>query len=93
MPERRHIYNQFVIRTNRRDELVEHLKVNKIGNEIYYPVPMHEQDCFSELGYKEGDFPLSECAARKTVAIPIYPELKATAISEIVQGIKGLFSK
>ncbi|MHC4075430.1 MAG: DegT/DnrJ/EryC1/StrS family aminotransferase [Planctomycetota bacterium] len=69
------IYNQYVIRVPKRDELLAHLRENNIGCAVYYPVSMHEQDCFEYLGYKADDFPESEKAAEEVLAIPIYPEL------------------
>lgn len=84
---RRHVFNQFVIRVQSRDNLMAYLKQNGIGCEIYYPVPLHLQACFSNLGYKHGDLPMSEKASLETLALPIYPSLNKVQQQRIVATI------
>jgi dTDP-4-amino-4,6-dideoxygalactose transaminase len=88
----RHIFNQYVIRVPRRDDLLNHLKAQDIGAEVYYPVPMHLQECFAYLGHKNGDFSESEKAAKETIALPIYPELDSAQAEHIVETISRFYS-
>ncbi|MDI6694117.1 MAG: DegT/DnrJ/EryC1/StrS family aminotransferase [Anaerolineales bacterium] len=83
----RHVYHLYVIQADQRDELKTYLHQNGIGAEIYYPVPLHLQGCFKHLGYKLGDLPVSERAARRSLALPIYPELNDQMLLEIVETI------
>jgi dTDP-4-amino-4,6-dideoxygalactose transaminase len=88
-----HIFNQFVIRTKRRDALREHLTKKGIGSAVYYPLPLHLQECYRDLGYRRGDLPESERAARETVALPIYPELTTGQQRRVVREIKDFYIK
>jgi len=88
----RHIYNQFVVRVpNLRDELRTFLSQNDVGTDIYYPVPLHLQECFEYLGHKPGDLPESETAANETLALPIYPELRPEQQKYVVETIGNFF--
>ena len=89
----RHIFNQYVIRVEDRDQLKTALQNAGIATEVYYPVPMHLQECFSYLGYREGSFPQSEAAAKETLALPVYPELSESEAAYVVESIKGYFGK
>lgn len=86
-----HIYNQYILRVEGRNDLREHLTSNSIGTEIYYPVPFHLQKCFAGLGYVEGEFPRSEEAANSTVAIPIYPELTTDMQDFVIKSIREFY--
>jgi len=91
-PENVSIYNQYVIRVPRRDELQAFLKENGIGTAIYYPLSLHQQQCFQALGYQPGDFPQSEKAAAETLALPIYPELTEEQICYVADKVKEFLS-
>jgi len=89
----RHIFNQYVIRVADRDALQADLKARGVGTEVYYPVPMHLQECFSSLNFKEGDFPESEKAAKHTLALPIQPELTEEQARYVVSCIADFMAR
>lgn len=82
-----HVFNQYTIRAQRRDELMAHLKDREIGHRVYYPVPLHLQECYQPLGYQKGDLPVSERMAREVLSLPIYPELTDAQMELVVQSI------
>ena len=86
-----HIYNQYVIRVPSRDRLREHLADCEIETAVYYPLGLHEQECFEYLGYKKGDFPETERAAAETLALPMYPEIPRDAQRYVVNAIVEFF--
>jgi dTDP-4-amino-4,6-dideoxygalactose transaminase len=85
------IYNQYTIRAKDRDKLQSHLKASNIGTEVYYPLPLHIQECFRDLGYHPGDFPESEKATKAVLSLSIYPELSSEQKDYIVQKITTFY--
>ncbi len=87
-----HVYNQFTVRAPRRDALRDHLTRSRIGSEVYYPVPLHRQPCFADLGYKRGAFPHAERAAAEVLSLPIYPELTEAQQQYVVDQIAAFYA-
>jgi dTDP-4-amino-4,6-dideoxygalactose transaminase len=86
-------YHLYVVRHPLRDDLKKHLEANKIGCALHYPLPLHLQKCYASLGYKEGDFPVAEKAARECLSLPIYPELTDFQVQRVAQVVREFFSK
>ncbi len=93
LPDRSHIYHQYVIRCKKRDALQDFLKEQGIDSKVYYPVSLHEQDCFLSLGYHQNDFPHSHAASKETLALPVYPELTTEQKRHVVDTIAAFYGK
>jgi dTDP-4-amino-4,6-dideoxygalactose transaminase len=87
----RHVYNQYVVRVENRDALMKHLAERGVGTRVYYPISLHQQECFKALGYSTGDMPKSEAAAETSLALPIYPELTAVQIRYVADSISEFY--
>ena len=94
-PQRRHVFNQYVVRVGRgqRDALVRHFRAEQIGCEIYYPIPLHLQECLDYLGCRAGDFPASERAAREVLALPMFPEISGEQQRRVVQSVANFLRR
>ena len=92
LPGRGHTFNQYVVRAARRDELRAFLAERRIGAAVYYPLPLHRQRCFADLGHPEGDFPVAERASREVLALPVFPELDASEQEEVVAAIVEFYA-
>ena len=90
-PGNTHVYNQYTIRARRRDELRDHLTKEGVGNAVYYPVPLHLQTCFTELGYQEGRLPFSESLCREVLSLPIFPELGIDRVEAVAEAVRGFY--
>ena len=87
------VYNQYTLRAENRDELLAWLRNRDIGSAVYYPLPLHIQECFECLGYKEGDFPVSENASKEVISLPVFGELTDTELNEVVDSVKGFYAE
>jgi dTDP-4-amino-4,6-dideoxygalactose transaminase len=90
-PANEHIFHQYTVRVERRDELQAHLKSRGIGSAVYYPVPLHLQPCFSHLGYRSGRLPESEGASGEVLSLPVYPELTRDQLDCVIEAIRGFY--
>jgi dTDP-4-amino-4,6-dideoxygalactose transaminase len=94
-PDRRHVWNQYVVRVagGQRDALVKQLQSERVGCEIYYPIPLHLQPCLVHLGYRNGDFPVSEAASRCVLALPMFPEIRADQQARVIESCAAFLRK
>jgi dTDP-4-amino-4,6-dideoxygalactose transaminase len=95
MPECDHTFNQYVVRVvdHQRDDMVAHLKTHRVGCEIYYPMPLHTQECLAYLGYREGDFPVAEAACQSVLALPIFPEITEAQQETVIRTCAAFYAR
>jgi dTDP-4-amino-4,6-dideoxygalactose transaminase len=87
----RHVFNQYVVEVEHRDALQAHLRIAGIGTAIYYRIPMHMQECFAHLGYRPGDCPVAERFARRSLALPVYPEMTIEQQDHVLDMLAGFY--
>jgi dTDP-4-amino-4,6-dideoxygalactose transaminase len=92
-PANESIFNQYTIRSDRRDDLQNFLKSRGVGTSVYYPLPLHLQPCFTYLGYKQGAFPEAERAAQEVLSLPIYPELTEGHMNEVIEAVRAYYGR
>ena len=91
-PSNVHVFNQYTLRAHRRDELMAYLREHEIGHKVYYPVPLHLQECYQPLGYSKGDLPVSEQLAQEVLSLPVYPELTSAQMASVVRRISEFYN-
>ena len=84
-----HVYHLYVVRSPKRDALRDHLKEKGVGTQIHYPVPVHLQEAYQDLGLKEGTLPVTERAAKEVLSLPIYPELTENEVQQVIEAVKS----
>jgi dTDP-4-amino-4,6-dideoxygalactose transaminase len=90
-PANEHIFHQYTLRVERRDDLAAHLKAQGIGHAVYYPVPLHQQECFAHLGYKAGSLPETERACGEVLSLPVYPELTQSQLDRVIDVVRAFY--
>ena len=91
LPQNRHVYNQFTVKAHDRDALRAYLAERGIESGVYYPVPLHLQPCFRDLGYGPGDFPVAEALCAQVLSLPVFPELSEEQVDAVIETVRGFY--